>query len=64
MAALPVYIYRIKTDPRDFVLIPIGLALDNASVYNELGLDNRKTLQRGWTHILASLGDQVRIIRQ
>ncbi len=64
MAALPVYIYRIKTDPRDFVLIPIGLALDNASVYDELGLDNRKTLQRGWTHILASLGDQVRIIRQ
>ena len=64
MAALPVYIYRIKTDPRDFVLIPIGLALDNASVYNELGLDNRKTLQCGWTHILASLGDQVRIIRQ
>ncbi len=64
MAALPVYIYRIKTDPRDFVLIPIGLALDDASVYADLGLDNRKTLQRGWDHILASLGSQARIIRQ
>ncbi len=64
MAALPVYIYRIKTDPRDFVLIPIGLALDDDAVYDELGLDNRNTLQRGWEHILDSLGDQVRIIRQ
>ena len=63
MAALPVYIFRIKTEPRDFVLIPIGLALDDEGVYADLGLDNRKTLQRGWDHIIAALGNQVRIIR-
>lgn len=64
MAALPVYIYRIKTEPRDFVLIPIAPTLDNAEAYERLGLDNRKTLERGWEHILTSLGDQVRILRE
>ena len=64
MTALPVYIYRIKTEPRDFILIPIGLALDNEDYYNSIGLDIRKTLERGWEHITTSLGDQVNIIRE
>jgi len=64
MVALPVYIYRIRTEPRDFILIPIGLALDDEKYYNDLGLDIRKTLERGWEHITKSLGDQVDIARR
>ena len=64
MVALPVYIYRIRTEPRDFILVPIGLALDDEEYYKEIGLDIRKTLERGWEHITTSLGDQVSIARR